>query len=148
MLLERKLVRAILEHLTVPTGLAFFLDRGEAICLLLEPSWLPVTEFGAYVRTWKRPVARLAQWIEASLSLPTSFQPTSMLYWRPPRKSSAIINPMMLELGSLQPYIPAYCRSRYEHRSDGARIYMHFREVLVIQWRRLVTNSFVMTTAF
>ena len=58
---------------------------------------------------------------------------------------AATINPMMLEPGSLQPHIPAYGRMRYEHRPDGARIYMHFRDVLIIEGRRLVTNSFLTT---
>ena len=141
MLLENKL-RAILEHLTVPTGLAFFLDRD-------DPTPSPGTLLAACDRVRRlRPyleelAARLAQWIEAFTNvfpadIYSVLAPTSKAF-------AATINPMMLELGSLQPHIPANGHTRYEHWPDGARIYMHFRDVLIVEWRRLVTNRFLTT---
>ena len=143
MLLENKLVRAILEHLTVPTSLAFFLDRDD-----------PMPSPGALLAACDR-VRRLRPYLEEAGGEIGTVDPGFIIFTRvnvfladtyavlaPASKAfAATINPMMLELGSLQPHIPANGHTR----SDGARIYMHFRDVLIVEWRRLVTNRFLTT---
>ena len=141
MLLENKLVRAILEHLTVLTGLAFFLDRDDpvpspgtllAACDRVRRLRPYLEEAGGEIGTVDRGFIIFTNVFPADIY--AVLAPTSKVF-------AATINPLILELGSLQPHIPANGHTRYEHWPDGARIYMHCRDVLIVEWRR-VTNRF------
>ena len=143
--LDDKTVRAVLTYLTVPTGLAFFLDRD-------DPMPSPGTLLAACDR-----VRRLRPYLEEAggeigtvdrgFIIFTNVFPADIYAVLAPASKvfAATINPMMPELGSLQPHIPANGHTRYEHWPDGARIYMHFRDVLIVEWHRLVTNRFLTT---
>ena len=49
---------------------------------------------------------------------------------------------MLEDLGALQPHLPALDHVQYDFRRDGTLIWLRFRDLLIIQWRKLGTAEY------
>ena len=134
--LDDKIVRETLLCLNVPTGLACFVDDGQ----IPSPSTLlAVCDKARHLQTLLEPAGGEIASADRGFIVFTNVFPADIyaVLVSASRQLAAKIDPMMDGLGALQPHIPVLEHITYELKRDGTRIWMHFRDLLVVQWQKL-----------
>ena len=139
--LDDRIVKEILLCLTVPTGLACFVDDGPVPATGM---FLAVCDKARYLRPLLEPAGGEIGAADRGYIIFTNVFPADIyaVLVNSSRHVSAKIAPMMESLGALQLHIPVLDHITYEFKSGGARVWMHFRDLLIVQWRKLGTSQY------
>ena len=132
--LDDRALKEVLRCLTVPTGLACFVDDGR-----LPPAGLLLA-----VRARARDLQPLLA--VAGGQIETVDRGITSGHLRHPGVLLQVAanqdSPMLEDLGALQPHLPALDHVQYDFRRDGTLIWLHFRDLLIIQRRKLGTAEY------
>ena len=139
--LDDRPLKEVLRCLTVPTGLACFVDDGRlppagllmAVCARARDLQPLLAVAGGQIETADRGITIFTNVFPADIYA---------ILVRSSKWLRTRITPMLEDLGALQPHLPALDHVQYDFRRDGTLIWLRFRDLLIIQWRKLGTAEY------